>query len=305
LALGVGLIGAYRWLNGSQPIGFGLDEILLKTGSSAPVLGHNLGRLWAWGEAYLSWPITLLLVGSVAAAWFSRQPLLKLLAGLVLVWVAAFAPVATFWVPRYLLPVLPAAVLLVAWGATQVLDRLAALAAGHWPGAAALTGPVVYGAALLALAAGLAARDRALVLRPVAAYLPAEDQEQYVAGSGAGYGLAEAASKLEARLRAEPEAGVLCLRVEDEARLLYYLAPRLHGRVAQVQVVEGVNQNTSQQIERVRAAAQAGGPLYVVTAAAGVWAEPWQSAFPQAALVGRFDKPGRQEAVELRLIEAP
>jgi hypothetical protein len=163
----------------------------------------------------------------------------------------------------------------------------------------------VYGAALLALAAGLAARDRALVLSPVAAHLPAEDQEQYVAGSGAGYGLAEAASKLEARLRAEPEAGVLCLRVEDEARLLYYLAPRLHGRVAQVQIVEGVNQNTSQQIERVRAAAQAGGPLYVVTAAAGVWAEPWQSAFPQAALVGRFDKPGGQEAVELRLIEAP
>jgi hypothetical protein len=304
LALGVAVVGGYRLAAGSQPTGFGLDELLLKTGSTAPVLGHNLGRLWAWGEAYLSWPLTLLLVGSTAAALLGRQPLLKLMAGLAVLWVAAFVPVATFWVPRYLLPVLPAAVLLTAWGATQLLDRLAALAARSWPGAGRMAMPVVYGVALVALAASLAPRDRALLLDPVSSHLPGEDREQYVEGGGAGYGLAEAAAELEARLVAEPAARVVGLRVEDDARLRYYLAPRLHRRVGQVQIIERMNQNTGQQIERVRAAAGEAGPLYVVTAAAGLWTDAWQAAFPQATLVRRFVKPGGQDAVELRLIEA-
>jgi 4-amino-4-deoxy-L-arabinose transferase-like glycosyltransferase len=305
--LGLGVVGAglYRLASGSRPIGFGLDEILIKAGGTGPVLAHNASRLVAWGEAYLTWPIVLLLCVNVLAAVLRHEALPRSLAGLLVVWATAFVGIANFWVPRYLLPVLPAAIVLTAWGAGLALDYLAEAAMRRFQWQPGRAHGVLYGAALLLLAAGLAGRDRALLFDPLQANWPAEDRAQYVEGAGAGYGLAEAAADLNARLSAEPAGRLVLLRVGDDARLRAYLPARLQEQVAQIHIVGGENQSTAQQIERVRAALAGTQPLYVLTANRTDWNSEWQAAFPSAELVDDYAKPGGQDAVELRQLSAP
>jgi hypothetical protein len=302
-AAGVLAVGAYRWSAGARPIGFGFDEILLKSAGGAQrgsLIANNLGALLSWAGTYLTWPVTLALATTWIAAWFG-PPLARLLAGASGLWLAIFVGVAGFWVPRYVWPALPPLLLLLGWGVAIVVERLAAWitrragqAQPRWiyPG---LGGTLVLGLAILT-----SPLDRAIVADPTAARLPAEDRQAYVTYFGSGYGMPEAAAYLSGALAAgATSTQVVALTINDEARLRAYLPPVLWPRLRQVHIVGGINQDGVQQMARLRAWLPDADLTYVIVASGLQWGTTWQQAFPQAVLDRQFPKPGGEDAVEV------
>ncbi len=308
-AAGVIAISAYRWHSGARPIGFGFDDILLKSAAGARAgspLANNSAALVEWAGAYLGWPLAAAMLLAWVAAWFG-PPLVRLLAGGAALWLAIFVSVAGYWVPRYVWPVLPMLVLILGWGAASLIDRLANRLSRLGQPAPAPWIPAALGLAVVVMAAGSTAPFVTTLLNnPASAPLPAIDRQGYVASFGSGYGLPEAASYLRGAIA--PDAAnwqVITLTISDEARLRAYLPARLWPHLRQVQIVGGQNQDSAQQIARLRAWLAEAGVTYVVDGSKTQWAGDWQSAFPLAVVVGQFPKPGAQDSALILRIATP
>jgi hypothetical protein len=308
-AAGVVAVGAYRWSAQAFPIGFGFDEILLKSAANdqrGRLIAGNLGALMSWGGAYLAWPVTLAPAAAWIAAWIG-PPLARLLAGASGLWLAIFVSAAGFWVPRYVWPVLPALLLLLGWGAASALERLVArLGKPFGQARLQLVGLCLGAAAVVALALLTMRLTGAILMNPSSGRLPDIDRQGYVTRFGSGYGFPEAAAYLGAALPSRATTTqVVALTVNDEARLRAYLPPALWPRLRQVHIVGGQNQDSAHQMALLRAWLPDAGVTYVIVASGIQWGPDWQQAFPQAILDQKFPKPGGEDAVEVRLIAAP
>jgi hypothetical protein len=306
LAAGAVLVAAWRWRAGLFPLGFGFDEIALKTGGGSASAAGNLAAVAGWLGAYLTWPLAVLLAGAWLAGLAGRGPLPRLMAVAATFWTAAFLPIADFWVPRYLAPILPCALLLMAWALAGLLDRWAGWAARRLPGWAgrwALSG--AYAAACVAIVALAAGPAGSFLADPRGARFPPEDRQQYVEGRGSGYGLPEAVALAQSLMMAHPESRLLTLSVHDAGRVFAYLPRSLHHRAEQVHIIGGRNQSDAQRLEHVLGAARQGQHIYLLTGSTVDWPPAWQAAMPQAAVLARFDKPGGRDAVEVREIAQP
>jgi len=240
------------------------------------------------------------------AAWFG-PPLVRLLAGAATLWLAIFVTVASFWVPRYVWPVLPMLCLILGWGAAGVIDRLAGWLSSASRPAPAPWIPAALGLAVVIMAAGSTAPFViTLLTTPATTALPGIDREAYMANFGSGYGLPQAAEFLRDAIAPNDTRGqVVTLTISDEARLRAYLPPRLWPRLRQVQIVGGQNQDAAQQMARLRAWLPEAGVTYVVVGSNLQWAGDWQAAFPQAVVAAQLPKPGEQDQVLILRLSAP
>ncbi len=308
-AAGVVALGAYRWSSGARPIGFGFDDVLLKSAVGAAggsPLANNLVALLGWSLAYLGWPVTLALAVAWLAAWFG-PPLVRLLAGASALWLAIFVSIADFWVPRYVWPVLPMLVLILGWGASALVAVLSAWMGSREqpvrPGfmAASLGAAVVLGAAIVT-----APFVGAILASPERAPLPEVDQQAYVTEFGSGYGFPEAAAYLGAvRASAAGTSQMIALTISDEARLRAYLAPAQWPALRQVHIVGGQNQDSAQQLALLKAWLLDASTTYVVVSSNIQWGANWRRAFPQAVLDRQFPKPGGADAVQVWRLTSP
>ena len=308
-AAGVLAISAYRWHSGARPIGFGFDDVLLKSTVGAPTgspLPNNLSALIVWAGAYLGWPLAAALAAAWVAAWFG-PPLVRLLAAFSFLWLAIFLVIASYWVPRYVWPVLPMLVLILGWGAAELVKRLGAwIASPFKPVGHVWIRPALGAAVVLVAAVTTAPFVSTLLVNPSGAPLPEIDRQAYVTNFGSGYGFPEAAVFLS-RLAAPgaPSWQIIALTISDEARLRAYLPASLWPRLRQVQIVDRQNQDSGQQMARLRAWLPGAALTYIVVGSNLQWAAEWQAAFPQAAVAAQFPKPGGQDAVTVLRIAAP
>jgi hypothetical protein len=301
------VVVAYRWRLGLQPFGFGVQEILAKTPGGYPAEGllvQNVQLLASWLVTYLTLPLALLLAVTWVAALVSRTPGRRFLALLAGLWLVIFVVASGWWVPRYALPALPAAIVIVAWGIVAGLDRCASSwLEARWPGRRAKAGLRCLNAAVvLGVMCLVAPLDLAIIFHPESASLAKVDRSQYVEGAASGYGFPEAAAYLEQKLAEDGAAQVVSVHVSDYARLRAYAAPSLHPRTHQVQIVDGRNEDEAGQIKALESWLQGASTTYVLTGSGAQWTLEWQRAFPNAELVASFSKPGGTDAVEIRRI---
>ncbi len=327
LALAMAAAVFVRWRFGLQPLGFGLDEILMKATTPAAGAGRvarNLVSLYADLRWLLTWPLLLWLAGAWLAALLVPRPALRLLALAGGGWLLIFCLTAGFWSARYQLPALPPLVTLMGWAAWQVIERLAAWL-GRPQGAIAGKRWRLGLSGLLAVftIGWLLPPDVLIVTRPQQAPLPPAARQEYVTGSASGYGFPEAATLLAARLADDSGALVVALHISDYVRLDAYLPPELRGRLRQVHILTGGEESeggrhglvqigrnllarserapaTSEQIALVQAWHEQVPVIYVLQASQAQWTEAWQQAFPGSQVVATFARPGGQTAVVVR-----
>lgn len=300
LAAGVGLIAGYRWWQGLAPVGFGFDELLLKTDAGQAHVAANALAVLDWLVRYLTWPGAALLAAGWLATWVSGPPLARLSAALVTAWLALFVPIAEYWVPRYMLPVLPLAILLMAWTGEAGCRALGRHLAGQLPTSShRWIVPLPYLIGLMVLAVAAAPLTLAVIANPEAAPWAAEDRVAFVEGYGAGYGFSEAAAYLDARIADNPTLKLIAMDIKDAERLRVYLSPEAAARVEQMHIVNGQNQTTPQMIARVQGALAPGVVTYLLMGSREQWTPGWQAALPQAVLEQAFDRPGGRDAVLL------
>jgi len=301
--IGASAVVFYRWRLGLQPVGFGLHLLLRQTAagvSLAENLGHNGRLLLSWLNVYLTWPLAGLLAISWLGGLLGREPGLRLLAVIAGLWLAIFVAASEFWVPRYILPAVPPAIIILAWGIVRALNGFATWLRTRIPLSVSHS---LYGAALLGLLLLVVPLDLAIVFYPEDASLPEVDRSQYVEGYGAGYGFPEASVFLEQELlRAGTSAQVVLVHVSDYARLKAYVTPSLHPRLRQVHIVDRQNRDTDGQILMLLSWLSQADVTYVLVGSSKQWSPAWQQAFPQATVVRSFPKPGGREAVEIRRI---
>jgi hypothetical protein len=293
---------------GLNPPGFGLHEIFAKTSLGLSnddfigIVGRNLGLLVSWLGLYLTWPLAAALLASWLAAWF-KSPLLRLLALLSGLYVLIFVLTSDIITPRYFFPALPLLVILLAWGLTGALDAAAGWLRGRLPRwrPVALSGLLVGLTALVVLAL-VAPSSLPLLFHPQAA--PAEIRAGCVEEVTSGYGFQEAATYLDQAIAASGEtAQVVTLHVSDHARLLAYAPPTLRPMLRQVHIVDGVNRSPAEQPAILQSWLPDAVNTYVL-AGFQPWDAAFSQAFPQAALVRSFPRPGGETAVKVYLIRA-
>lgn len=124
-----------------------------------------------WLVSYLGWPLIFVLALSLIIAGKFREPKIGWLSLLILVPLLAQAAVGRVVYPRYLLPLVPWGLIIVAWGVKR-LGRLGLLLT-----AIMLSGWLKF--------------DYYLLTDPVRAPLNQAEKEQYLESWSAGYGLQE------------------------------------------------------------------------------------------------------------------
>lgn len=148
----------------------------------ATILMTTLRDMSGWALSYFTVPVlgfaalSVLVLRDGRALWLAASVMLP---------VVLFALLSQPWSARYILPVLPPLLVLVAGGLVPVAERLVP----KWRGAAFIL------AALLSFQ-GLAF-DRRLLVDPAQAPFPADDRHQLVSGWPSGYGVREIARRLE------------------------------------------------------------------------------------------------------------
>lgn len=150
----------------------------------------TLRDISGWLRSYFGIPI--LVAGAASFAWL-RDGRALWLGGSFFLPLLLFALLSEPWSARYILPTLPPLLILVSGGIEAVCARLNTGRAG----AAAL------GLALAVSLHGLVF-DVRLFKDPSSAPFPADDRHQLVTGWPAGYGVREAAQRLEIESAAEP-----------------------------------------------------------------------------------------------------
>lgn len=171
---------------------------------TSPLL-ENLGLALGWLGEYLTPVLAALCVLAAGSALRQRNAFDLALVGSSLAWILLLVLTGGVdWFPRYLLPVLPMLLLLVARRVNDLARSVAGEAGwsrhGRW-----LPPAVMMGVTLAALPF-----DRALFVDPQAAPLPGIDRWQYVEDWPSGYGVREVARTL-VDLDRRP-GGVLVLR---------------------------------------------------------------------------------------------
>lgn len=151
--------------------------------SAGSVLMATLMDMSGWALSYFTIPVLLFAALSVVLLRDGRA---FWLAGSVILPFVLFALLSQPWSARYILPTLPPLLILLSGGLVHLLERVA---------------PPHRGLLTLSLAALLSlqwlAFDRHLLLDPATAPFPVDDRRQLVSGWPAGYGVREAAERLE------------------------------------------------------------------------------------------------------------
>ena len=219
----IGLVGAapMLWLFAANSGEIAAQHVA-DPSAAGLVLMATLRDMRGWAFAYFTIPVLLFAAVSVALLRDGRA---LWLAGSVVTPFVLFALLSQPWSARYILPVLPPLIILMAGAVVRVTERFAASRRGSL--AIAL-------AALLCLQ-GLAF-SRHLLLDPAQAPFPADDRYQLVSGWPAGYGVREIAL----RLALESDTGPVTAHVDTGGTrtLPTSLAVLLKTRPA-VRLVEG------------------------------------------------------------------
>lgn len=151
--------------------------------AAAAILMTTLRDMSGWALSYFTVPVlgfaalSVIVLRDGRALWLTASVMLP---------VVLFAVLSQPWSARYILPVLPPLVVLVAGGLVPVAERLVP----KWRGG------VAFILAALVSFQGLAF-DRPLLVDPARAPFPADDRHQLVSGWPAGYGVREIARRLE------------------------------------------------------------------------------------------------------------
>jgi 4-amino-4-deoxy-L-arabinose transferase-like glycosyltransferase len=163
---------------------------------SGSMLMATLRDIWGWLRSYFGIPV--LLAGAASIAWL-RDGRALWLGGSFVLPLVLFALLSEPWSARYILPTLPSLLILISGGIETVCARLN-------------TGRAGVAALGLALAISLQGLvfDVRLFVDPSRAPFPADDRHQLVTGWPSGYGVREAARRLEK----ESEAGAALVFVD-------------------------------------------------------------------------------------------
>lgn len=150
----------------------------------------TLRDIGGWLQSYFAIPV--LMAGAASLAWL-RDGRALWLGGSFVLPLVLFALLSEPWSARYILPILPPLLILIAGGIEAVCARLN-------------TGRANVAAFGLALAISLQGLlfDIQLFKDPSSAPFPADDRHQLITGWPAGYGVREAARRLEKESEAGP-----------------------------------------------------------------------------------------------------
>ena len=304
-----------RWWLGLRPLGFGLQELLMKGAlgvagaSTLDIVTRNIPLLISWFGTYFTWPLTGALLVAWLTAWVGQPRILRLLALLGGLYLTLFVFASEVFFPRYVFPALPPLVVVLAGTLARGLEWLVARIHDSRYSVLPWRNQVTTSRALYGLIAAFVLAltipfHVTILFQPDAAVLPEADRHQYVEGMGSGYGLREAAAFLDQNIPASNEmAQVVTLHVGDHERLEAYASPALRPALRQVHIVDGRSRNVAEQIDILRSWLSQAVNTYVVVGHRGTWSTVWREAFPQARLIRSFSKPGGKDAVEIYFVE--
>jgi 4-amino-4-deoxy-L-arabinose transferase-like glycosyltransferase len=149
-------------------------------------------------QTYLTWPILAMVIAGLALSLFQQRRSGLLLAGLALIYVAAFDLTTVKYIQsRYLFPIVPLLLSLAGYAVVRLSDWLRGRISLFLPARYATYGPGIIQASLVVLLAPSAIRfDYLLLFNPVQAPLEASDHWLFVEGFLSGYGLKEVSAFL-------------------------------------------------------------------------------------------------------------
>ena len=243
---------------------------------------QNMVYSQGWLVSLLSWPITIFAAAGLALAMFSRQarrPAVWLALAALGQWLF-FAFVSQLWYPRYLLPMVPALVLLAAYGLNAAINRPAS---GGVKAALAV--------AVVALLWPALSTDFWLLVDPPRAALHPDQSRQYITGWPSAYGLPEVADFIRQVANEHPEIYVVYNeRVMARKGLPYYLTdPPPNIEFVEVDPFEG------DAIETVNELAKDRPTFFILNTAREKGMDDFiknPAAFPQARHVFSVSRPG-------------
>lgn len=286
-----------RWRAGIQPIGFGLHEVIAKTGGEIDLLarlGENLPQVAHFAGAGISWIAAVLLIGSSIASIMAAEPALRALSATVWLWILAIMLSTTFWADRYLAPVLYCAAVVMAWGLVRGATAAVTLVQRRWSGAARqpMT-DITLSVFLIVVIASLLPMNRLVLFEPTRSPIASP----YLTAYGSGTGITAAAEYLQrVEAGADGRYQLIALHVSDYMRLRAGTPPSMHSHIRQVHIVDRQNQDFDGQVRHLRKWLDDTDRTYVVVESTWLWGEGWRQAFPEAELIASFEKPGGQDA---------
>lgn len=198
------------------------SQHIVDPAASGSIFAATLLDMREWALSYFTAPVLLAAAASLALLRDGRA---LWLAGSVVLPFALFALFSQPWSARYVLPTLPPLLILIAGGVESLVSRLRPL-----PRTA-----VALALVLLALFPSLSF-DRDLLVDPSRAPFPADDRRQFVTGWPSGYGVREAAARLEQ----ESRSGDLIAFVDTGGTRTFPTSLAvLLGRRASIRLIEG------------------------------------------------------------------
>jgi hypothetical protein len=301
-AAGVAAVVALRLMRGQQTLAFGLEEIFTKgraTGSRWELIRVNAAALAGWLWIYLTPGLAVAALAGWLLAFIHRsaQRVLAILSG---IWLLAFVWLAaTYWVPRYALPVIPILLLLSGAGIDRLLaliwQRLSSSPAAFRRASGAIG--LIGAAIIVAPAVWL---DTGIIRDPITARVPAIDHQQYIAGSASGFGTVQTAAVLEALVATAGEDYQIIVRsIDDYGRLMPYLSPAAAGRLTQVQIPNGTLVSDAQQAALLMERSRQARVTFYVVLITGSYPPGFPEAFPGARLETVIPKPDGSDRIEI------
>ena len=287
LAWGVGaLVYAPVLLFGAGQYQVGAKSVLaLAPDDVLGQLGRNLSLLAEWLFAYFPGAFGLFILAALIAALVLRRRAALWIVSALLPLVF-FVLVSRVWYPRYVLPAVPALLVLAGWLAAALLARTGQLLPAR---SVRLVVPVLLLALLIVPPMSF---EWLIAADPPRAPWPAIERWQYVEDWPAGYGVAQAAGFMRDAAAASP-GGIYIMRGDRTSAVLEPLALYLAADPGLLlQSMNLSNDNVPNRLSRMAREK----PTYVVLDPPREGFD-FHERFPLAVARARFEKPGGQTAI--------